>query len=136
MSKEEHQAKGKALTHSVEMDSIAIDQLLKENLLRATYESVSAKYGLRSVDSLALDILTKSPPKSGKSNDSLEILIPLIEETFGRHNSSLSNAIGKRLYSQLRLELQYRPQNSLRSYVANARLALLGREKTSLPRTP
>jgi len=118
------------------MNSIGIDEMLKENLLLAIYETVSAKYGLRTLDSLSLDILTKSPLRSGKLNDSLEILIPVIETNFGTHNASLSNAIGKRLFSQLQLELRNESQDSLRSYVANARSALIDRERTSLPRAP
>ena len=128
--------RGKQLAHSVEMNSIAIDEMLKENLLLAIYETVGAKYGLRTLDSLSLDILTRSPLRSGRLEDSLEILIPVIEENFGTHNSSLSNAIGKRLYSQLQLELRNESQDSLRSYVANARSALIDRERTSLPRVP
>ena len=125
----------KELAHSVEMNSIAIDEMLKEKLLLAIYETVSAKYGLRTLDSLSLDILTKSPFRSGRLDDSLEILIPVIEENFGTHNASLSNAIGKRLYSQLQIELRNESQDSLRSYVANARSALIDREKNGPPRT-
>ena len=115
------------LAHSAEMNSITVDERLRENLQRAIFETVGAKYGLRTVDSLSLDIIAKSPSRSGN----LDVLIPVVEEKFGKHNASLSNAIGKRLYLQLQLDLRDEPQNSLRNYVANARRALIERENQS-----
>jgi hypothetical protein len=111
------------------MNSIAIDERLKEMLRTSIDEIVGAKYGLRVRDALRLDIITRLAPQIDGSIYCLETLIPVLEENFGSHTEPLLRAVGERLFSNLQLKLSDRTQSDLRCYVDNAREALVEREQ-------
>jgi hypothetical protein len=111
-----------------EMRIIAIDERLKETLVRAIDETVSAKYDLHVRDSLHLKLLARSTVQNDAFAYSLKTLIPVFEENFGSHARPLSRDIGKRLFSHLQLEFPEKRCWDLCDYVKNARAALLERE--------
>jgi len=110
-----------------EMDSIAIDERLKETLLRAMDETVSAHYGLHTRDELRLALLTFSSMRNDGVNDSVENIVPVLEENFGSNAASVSQAIGKRMFLHLQLEVPDTSRNNLRDCVNDAREALMGK---------
>ena len=108
-----------------ELNSIAVDERLKETLRDSLEEIVSAKYGLYARDALRLDMLTRFAAQIDGSIYCLETLIPALEERFGSETEALLRAVGERLFSNLQLELRERAQSSLGNYVDSAREALI-----------
>ena len=111
-----------------EMNSIAINERLKETLLRAMDETVSAQYGLHMRDVLHLSLLIVSSARNDGVNESVETLMPVLEENFGSHAGSLSQAIGKRMFLHLQLDFPDSSQFSLRNCVNDARAALMEKQ--------
>lgn len=111
-----------------EVNSIEIDERIEEGLLRATDEVISARYGLKTRDTLHLDLLTRFSMRKDEPLYHLENLIPILEENLGPNIGPLSIAIGKRMFSQLQLEAFGKLPRTLTEYVDTARAALIERE--------
>jgi hypothetical protein len=108
-----------------EMKVIAIDERLKETLMRAIDETVGAKFGIPMRDLLHVELLGKVELQDDELSNSLQTLIPVLEQNFGSRAGQLSRAVGRRLFSHLQLEIHESPQWNLCNYVNTARTALL-----------
>ena len=108
-----------------EMKVIAIDERLKETLMRAIDETIGAKFGIPMRDLVHVELLAKVALQDEELSNSLQTLMPVLEENFGSHAEQLSKAVGKRFFSHLHLEIHERPQWNLCNYVNTARTALL-----------
>jgi hypothetical protein len=99
---------------------------LNSVLFRCIDETLAGVLGLLGRDALYLDLLTSFSVTREELPRNLESLVAILQKNFGSSATKvISRAIAKRLYSEVQLQFEEKPDFGLLDYVGEAKTALL-----------